>query len=64
MLPTLKYNAAAGYQGSMKKELLNSAGLLELSCQRGSIPAPQKKKKKKCKSLYFCEATFAKEITI
>ena len=28
MLPTLKNNAAAGYQGSVKIELLKGAGLL------------------------------------
>ena len=29
MLPTLKNNAAAGYQGPVKIELLKGAGLLE-----------------------------------
>ena len=32
MLPTLKNNAAAGYQGPVKIELLKSAGLLRATC--------------------------------
>ena len=31
MLPTLKNNAAAGYQGSVKTELLKGAGVLILN---------------------------------
>ena len=34
MLPTLKNNAAAGYQGPVKRELLKDAGLTE----KGDLP--------------------------
>ena len=34
MLPTLKDNAAAGYQGPVKMELLKGAGLLTVKALR------------------------------
>ena len=61
MLPGLKNNAAAGYQGPVKIELLKGAGLLPGTFMPTWIyPCISKK----CGSLYFCEVTFAKEKTI
>ena len=39
MLPTLKNNAAAGYQGPVKIELLKGTGLLETEACKLSVPA-------------------------
>ena len=38
MLPTLKNNAAAGYKGPVKIELLRSAGQLKVLARNKKVP--------------------------
>ena len=47
MLPALKNNAAAGYQGPVKRELLKAAGLL---VQHRPLPRVQRKSGKEIRA--------------